>query len=219
MSMDQKTGGSGKSNQHRSLRLWPGVTIVILQWLMRFVIPDLIPGDTTLELGIFSTFGGLLAIILWWAFFSRAPRIERWSGVALMITVLIVSRFLVHDSIGTGFQGMMFFIYVSPVLSLGFVVWAVVSGYLPGKLHLATMFTAILISCGIWLLLRSDGITGDIDAEFTWRWVATHEERLLAQTIDEPMVIPPVDAAGDSLLYWPGFRGANRETDLPIPGR
>jgi len=118
---------------------------------------------------------------------------------------------LVHESIGTGFQGMMFFVYVSPVLSLGFVVWAVVSSYLSVKMRRVTMVATILLTCGIWTLLRSDGITGDIDVDFTWRWAATHEERLLAQTVDEPMVIPPADTAADSGFYWPGFRGPNRD--------
>ena len=211
MSKDQNSEGADKSNQQRSLRLWPGIAIVLLQWLFRFALPEIIPGDTTLELGIFGTFLGVLAIVLWWAFFSRAPRTERWAGIVLIITVLVFTRLLVHDSIGTGLQGLMFFVYVSPGLSLGIVVWAVISGYISDRFYLATMSATILATCGIWLLFRSDGITGDIDADFTWRWVATHEERLLAETVDEPMMIPPADAAADSEYYWPGFRGPNRD--------
>jgi hypothetical protein len=39
------------------------VVIVALQWLARFVVP----------------------IVVWWAFFSRAPRSERWGAVVLLV--------------------------------------------------------------------------------------------------------------------------------------
>jgi outer membrane protein assembly factor BamB len=211
MSKDQEPDGAGKSNQPQSLRLWPGIAIVVLQWLFRFVFPVLMPGDTTLILSVFGTLLGGLAIVLWWAFFSRAPWRDRLIGVVLMLTIVIVTRLLIHKSIETGLQGMMFFVYVIPGLSLGFVIWAVTSHRLSDRARWATMLATILLTCGFWLLFRSDGITGDIDADFAWRWAKTHEERLLAETIDEPLVLPPEDAAADSVLYWPGFRGHNRD--------
>lgn len=52
------------------LRLCPGVIIVALQWLLRFVVPIIIPEALTV-----GVMGGLvcgLAVVVWWGFFSRA---------------------------------------------------------------------------------------------------------------------------------------------------
>ncbi len=200
---------SDEPTQQKPLRLWPGVVIVILQWLVRFVIPVVVPD--AIELGVFGGLLGGLAVFLWWAFFSRAPRAERWSAVVLMIVALAATSRIIHESIATGMRGMMFAIYAIPVLSLAFVVWAVVSRRLSDGPRRAMMVATILFACGVWTLFRSDGITGDAGADFTWRWAETHEERLLAQAGDEPMALPSAPVATERGADWPGFRGPNRD--------
>ena len=61
---------------------------------------------------------------------------------------------------------MMFFIYAIPVLSLALVAWAVASRRLSDGPRRASMVAAILLACGVWTLVRTDGITGDGDREF-----------------------------------------------------
>jgi outer membrane protein assembly factor BamB/uncharacterized membrane protein YhaH (DUF805 family) len=153
-----------------------------------------------------------LAIFVWWAFFSRAPRIERWSAVILMIVALVATSFNIHDSIGTGMQGMMFFAYAIPILSLAFVLWAVASRRLPDRLRRVLMVLTILLACALWLLVRSKGITGEANADFTWRWAETHEEQLLARAGDESMAPLPDPAAAETGVHWPGFRGPYRDS-------
>jgi hypothetical protein len=123
---------------------------------------------------------GGLAVVVWWAFFSRAPRFERWGAVALMIVALGAASRILHPSIATGMMGMVFPIYAIPVLSLAFVVWAVATQRLSDGLRRVTMVATILLACGVWTLLRTDGITGDAASDFAWRWAETAEERLLA---------------------------------------
>ena len=103
----------------RPLRLWPGVVIVILQWLIKLGTPIVAPGAMA-----FAVIGGLvgaLAVIVWWVFFSRAPWSERLGAVVLMILGMFATFPLLHESIAKGAMGMLFFVLATPVLSLALV--------------------------------------------------------------------------------------------------
>ena len=71
------------------------------------------------------------------------------------------------------------------------------------------MAMTILISCGAFTLVRSDGITGNANAELVWRWATTNEERLLEEQ-KEP-VAENVTIQKDAEILWAGFRGAKRD--------
>ena len=176
----------------KPLRLWPGVVIVVLQWLGRFVVPIVVP-----EAYPFGAIGGIvggLAVVVWWAFFSRAPRTERWGAVVLMIVAMVATRPITHVSIQNGMMGMMFVMYAIPVLSLAFVAWAVASRRLSAVPRRVAMLAAILLGCGVWTLVRTNGLNGG-GSDLAWRWTKTAEERLLAQPGDEPTALPPAPAA------------------------
>jgi hypothetical protein len=57
----------------KPLRLWPGVLAVVLRWLARFGLRVVVPGFQGFSLGMMWGVGGALAVLVWWAFFSRAP--------------------------------------------------------------------------------------------------------------------------------------------------
>jgi outer membrane protein assembly factor BamB len=205
----KQTGGP---DEQRQLLLWPGIIIVVLQWLVRFGLPALFPGS-----GGFGVLGGLaggLAVFIWWAFFSRAARFERWGAVALMIVLLIATSRLVHESVLTGMQGMMYFVYTVPVMSLAFVIWAVASRNLSNLLRRVLMVISLLLACGVWTLLRSEGITGEGSAKFVWRWKETSEDRFLSRYGDESPAVRPSMEAKDRKAEWPGFRGPNRDAHV-----
>jgi len=201
---------AGQPIPKKPLRPWPGVVLVVLQWVIRFGVPLVLPDAVA-----FAVIGGVVAgllVIIWWAFFSRAPRIERWGAILLMALALFVTSRLIHVSIATAMMGMMFPLYSIPVLCLAFVVWAVASRGLPERLRRATMVATILLACGGWTLVRTGGFTGDLHHDFAWRWARTPEERLLAQAANEPVAPAVVSAAADVGPDWPGFRGAARDS-------
>src|SRR5579872_5099124 len=169
----------------KPLRLWPGVVIVILQWMIRFVLPVVVP-DTML----FAVLGGMvggLAVVVWWMFFSRAPWSERVGAIALMVVGLFATSRLVDESIRNGMMGMMLVISSIPILSLALVAWAVLSRRLSAGPRRAAMVATILLACGGWTLVRTGGITGEGASDLHWRWTPTPEERLLAQADDKPL--------------------------------
>lgn len=210
--MRSKTSTNGQSIDKR-IRLWPGILIVVLQWLIRYGLPVVAPGAVPIAvLG-----GAALGIVLlaWWAFFSRAPRNERWVAIVLMVAALYVTSLFIHISIATGAQGYMFILFSIPVLSLVFVAWAVITRNLSTGIRWITMIAAIIIATGTWTLVRNDGITGDFNLMLSWRWSETQEERSLEQG-----AYAQVESAGIPVLLeekpeWPGFRGPQRNNTIP----
>jgi outer membrane protein assembly factor BamB len=179
----------GERNCEQQLRLWPGVVAVTLQWLIRFGTPVVAPEATA-----FAFIGGLvgaLAVLVWWAFLSRVPQFERWGAVVLIIVAVAATPRILHQSIVGGMMGMMFGIYVIPGLSLALVVWAVISRALAVGARRVALVAAILVACGVWAFVRTEGITGGGRSQFAWRWKKTHEQELLARTGGEPVTLPP----------------------------
>ena len=216
--------------RQKPLRLLPGVVIVVLQWLCLLVVPIVAPSDVPAYVGPLGGLVGVLAVVAWWVFFSRAPRGERWGALVLMIVAMVATSRILHESVATGNMGFQFVLNATPYLSLAFVVWAVATRRLADRPRRAAMVATILLACGAWTLVRSAGITGDGAAEFAWRWTETPEERLLAQPDDEPTPLPPVPAtpvvpsapsdpltpaAPETAPDWPGFRGPDRDGIIP----
>jgi outer membrane protein assembly factor BamB len=194
----------------KPLRLWPGVVAAVLLCVVRFVIPLFFP--RALAFGFLGGVVCALAIVVWWVFFSRAPWSERLGAVAVMIVAVIATKPIIHVSIATGMMGMMFYIYAVPItLSLALVAWAVASRRLSDGPRRATMVATILLACGVWALLRTDGITGGAGAQLAWRWTQTPEQRLLAQAGDEPAALVSAPTTAVNRAEWPGFRGPDRD--------
>ncbi|MCA1629629.1 MAG: PQQ-like beta-propeller repeat protein [Acidobacteria bacterium] len=201
-----------KPTPQKQPRLWPGLLFAALLLLSMFVVPALVPNSI-----IFAMLGGVvsaLAIVVWWAFFSRTPRIERLAAVVLTVFALVATRLVVHASIAGAGMKMMFPIFGVMSASVALVVGLAISRRLPDRTRRAILAASILLVCGMWTLLRTGGITGEGDSDWHWRWSQTPEERLLAQQADEKPVpastlaAPPVAAAGAD---WPGFRGRERD--------
>ena len=138
----------------KPLRIWPGVVFAILGWILLLGAPQIRP-----EWGIYGMLGAIicsLGILLWWLFFSRAAWIERIGAVVLMVLAVIATKPLVHESIAGGAMGMLLYILIIPVITLALVVWAVATRQLSVRMRRGTMVLAIVVACGIFLLIRID---------------------------------------------------------------
>ena len=186
------TARTGEPTQ-KPLRLWPGVVLAVLLCLTRFVLPIVVPD--ALIVGIVGSLVGALAIVLWWTFFSRAPIIERWSAILLMIVAIAATSRILDKSVAGGMMGLMFPMYAIPALCVVFVVWAVATSRLSNGLRRATMVATILLGSGAWALLRTNGISGEASSDLRWRWAQSAEERLLAHASDNLPAIQPAPAA------------------------
>ena len=150
---------TGERNHGPQLQLWPGIVAVTLQWLIRYGIPAVFPEATFA--GVIGGCAGGLAVLVWWAFFSRAPKSERWGAVALIVVAMAATPRILDKSIATGMMGLMFFIYSIPILSLAFVAWAVATRRLGDVPRRVALVAAILVACAGWAFVRTNRITGD----------------------------------------------------------
>lgn len=191
-----------------SLRLWPAVVLVALQWLAFFLLPIAFPAAKLYFVLAALACGPLL--LVWWLFFSRAPWSDRLAALVVMIVGIVATPYVLHPSVREGNVGLQFYIWVIPILSLTFVVWAVVGRHLAEVPRRFAMAAAILLACGSLALVRNEGLRGDGSPVFAWRWSATSEERLLAVAGDEPTVLPGGPVAIQARAEWPGFRGPDR---------
>ncbi len=196
----------------KPLRLWPGVAIVTVQWLLWLVLPLVTPEGQLIS--FLGGVGGGLAVVVWWLFFSRAPWSERIGVLVLMVVAVIATRPFLDKSIQNGMMGMMFTFYVIPGLSLALVAGAAAGRRLSAGPRWAVMFVAILLACGAWTLLRTGGIYAG-GAQLAWRWTPTPEQRLLAQAGDETGARPAAAGAVETRADWPGFRGPHRDSVVP----
>jgi outer membrane protein assembly factor BamB len=188
------------STPRKPLRVWPGVAAATLQWIGWVVVPAVVPPWAIY--GMLAAFVLGVVILVWWLFFSRAPWSERLGAIVVMVIAVALTSLVVHPSISNGMMGMMLYVYSIPVLSLGLVVWAVVSRGFSTGLRRASMVAAIAIACGTLTLIRTDGISGEGDSDIEWRWTPTAEERLLARAADEPApppTVPPAAAQPEKL--------------------
>jgi outer membrane protein assembly factor BamB len=191
----------------KPLRLWPGVVAVVLLLLARFGLKAVIPGFGGFQLSMMWSFGGALLVVLWWVFFSRAPWLERLGAIVLMALALFGTWRLRHESMGP----LWLLAYAVPFLCLALVAGAAAARRLADGPRRATMAAAILLACGAWTLVRTEGISGDHAAKFAWRWTRTAEEKAIAQAGDVPAARVPAPAVTQASADWPGFRGPGRD--------
>ncbi|MGH9200880.1 MAG: hypothetical protein ACRD2A_06555, partial [Vicinamibacterales bacterium] len=139
-----------------SLRLWPGIAIVILQVLIWVGGPIVFP-DAQLPVGMLGALASAVAIVVWWVFFSRAVWAERLGAVILMILAVVTTRQIAHESMVGAGQGML--IYMMPPLYLApaLVLWAVATRHLQNGARRALLVAAILLAAAPFALMRTAG--------------------------------------------------------------
>jgi outer membrane protein assembly factor BamB len=196
----------------KSLRLWPGVIAVALQWLGWFLLPAVLPQAAFIGL-LMGVLGGL-AILLWWLLFSRAPWVERIGAPLLIVGALILTKRLVHPSIAGGAMGNLLYVLAIPVFGLALVAWAVVTRRFTTGARRVALLATILLGCSVFLLIRTGGLTAEFDNDFHWRWSKTPEQRLLAQASEETAAPAPAPAPATAESGWSGFRGPQRDSTV-----
>jgi outer membrane protein assembly factor BamB len=200
------TGTRSNESTRRPLRLWPGIAAAVLLLLARFGVKLVVPGAHGFFTGMTASFGCMLAVLLWWLFFSRAAWLERLGALVLLGVASLATIKLSHESMWPAALAT----YALPIFFIVFVASVVATHRLPDARRRMALAATILVACGGWAFVRTDGVDGDHVFRFTWRWSKSAEERLLARGSDEPTA-PSTELAPETGVAWPGFRGPARD--------
>jgi outer membrane protein assembly factor BamB len=199
---------SSESTRRTPIRLWPGVALAVLLIVLRLT-PIVI--DEVMPVAMMGAVVGGLLIVVWWLFFSRVPWSERLGVLALMIVALFVTSRLVHPSIAGGAMGFLLYVWAIPVMGVALVAAVAASRRLSSRSRRASIVAAIVVACGVWTLIRTEGVTSDlVGSDFRWRWTPSPEQLLLAQAADAPLTpsaAPPAGIANETV--------ATRAADSP----
>jgi len=208
MSEAAPAAATSAASESRPLRLWPAIVLLILMWAVRIVpgyIDDL-PLAALMAKFMGPAVCGLL-VLLWWAFFSRAPGRERMITLVGIVIIGVVTSLLVHFSM----QGFWLIAHPIPWGITAFTVAIVLTSRLPSQQRMMVALLAALVAFGYWDLVRNEGSWGDFHNTYYWRWEATPEDKFLAArqasaTKDEAAERVPLAEA-----EWPAFRGDRRD--------
>ena len=192
-------------------RLGAGLLIVLIQWLV-IKVPEWVAPTTMVRFFamLIGPLGGLLAVAVWWVFFSRFSGKTRATGLG---------AFLVVGGLAFRFKdpsmGMPMVVTALPLATTIWVLWSVFAAKVGGDgpvLRGGIAVMAVLV-WGVSMLLRMEGSDGTIRFTYAPRWGPTAEDRYVASLspVSDPVkatTTQAIVATGDD---WPAFRGPRRD--------
>ncbi len=200
-----------KPSGPRPLRIWPGVFLVVLMLLARFV-PAHLEGGLA-RYWMIAMMGPMLCcllLVIWWLAVSRATWKERVFGFLGLIAVFALAMVLEEPLMrGPGT------IYVT--LPMGMTAFVVGATWFKRRRPLTRTSAALLLAAvgfGFSILLRNDGMDGEYQLTLHWRWSRTAEEQLLTVKTTSPAGPETKASSVETNLSfatpeWPGFRGVD----------
>jgi outer membrane protein assembly factor BamB len=201
------------------LRLWPGVLIVALMWLVRTVVGMMAFSPGHFFFGYMVTpMAATVLVCLWWLFASRL----RWVDRQLVFAVFVVAAGATVFFSFKSFPFMAMILYCVPYILTAWVGWLLLSYRLSWPTRRAGLVALLVLGFLPYNFTRVDGMNGSFAAQFSPRWTPTPEERLLSSLSGShtPADVPagetaqPTEKLELSPGDWPGFRGANRDGRL-----
>jgi outer membrane protein assembly factor BamB len=200
-------------------RLWPAIVMVVLMWLAATIPGKLMPATMVQFMAAFiAPMACMLGMLIWWLFASRIPWRYRLLGAAAFLVIGGASFPLLHHE--PAFAIFLLVMRVLPVALTAWIGWLTVSFWLSWRIRWIGMLAAMLLSFGIYTLLRYDGTWGNFDGSFSFKWSPTSEDHFMEVLASENVSADADLIAKDAApLYlepgdWPGFRGPNRDGRL-----
>ena len=198
---------------HSVLRVWPAVVLLAVLLASRLVMNV---ADATIPVAMVWFMGPSLLMgfaLVWWLLFSRALLREKLTGFIGILLIGVVTTLLADVSV----RGFATVLYAAPVGIAGFAAGLILFRRRSPTVRTGIALMASLVCFGYWDLLRLEGMWGNWQPSFSWRWAKTNEDQFLASLNSLDRV---TEATGHQQLpvanaEWPGFRGPHRDAVVP----
>lgn len=155
-------------------------------------------------------FVALILTLAWWLFFTRIT----WFDRLLVVGVAVGALLLVL--VPHGADAMMYLFGILPVMVTGWLAWLILTPWMGWSARHIGLMCVIVACIGFFGLVRIEGLDGEFQAEYKWRWTPTAEQKLMAKQGETPgkanaQLEKPKDLkAGPA--DWPAFRGVGRDS-------
>ncbi|MDB5392413.1 MAG: hypothetical protein JWM11_8059 [Planctomycetaceae bacterium] len=198
----------------RPLWVWPTVALVALYWI-GFTVLALI------EIATFTQFLirlGLLALTsllftIWWLINRQVSLSERFLIFGVTIAGAVLSAVLSHTTV---VLPAVLMLAVPALLTVG-TIWLVLTRNKSPRMRQAGLLVALILIWGAVPTVRMEGLSGDGQPVFRWRFSPSSEDRFLAtKTAAKPDtdLLPPVKSNARLVAEpgdWLEFRGPQRD--------
>ena len=188
---------------------WLGPAFVAVIWLTYLIV-------WLLDMQTFAAFLTLVGVELimtllfigWWL-------MRPWPHLGLrflIIAAAIVPGIVVSAASDQAMRPFLLQLGFATVLGV-WAIWFIAIGRHAGHSHIVGLVTYMVLAWSAFLLIRSEGLQGNMHADVHWRWTPTAEQIYLAEkSRHSAATTQPVNhrlelRAGD----WPGFRGPDRD--------
>src|SRR5262249_11933921 len=126
-------------------RLWPGVVILVLQWLLILVPGWVAPGSRIQFMAMFwGPVAGAAGLALWWLFAGRLRWADRLLGLLTFAAAAGAAYPFCHQSVN--WFGLL--IYALPRVTTAWVLWLVVTSPLPWQVRRVGLAVVFLLAWG-----------------------------------------------------------------------
>jgi len=195
----------------KRLRLWLPIALICIYWVhflaMRLLdiqsFASFLSGMALLALAIFGFLG-------WWTFNRSLTGRERLAVVAAAVVGAAFALLLIKSTLPPPFLIMLMVPWVLTV----WAVWLLIARDWAPARRTGGLVLCLALAWGAFLLVRVEGLRGNMQAEVHWRWSPNAEESYLAGHPQSPAATAPATAGRTVAIQsgdWPGFRGPARD--------
>ena len=189
------------------VRVWPAL-VILAAVAAAWIVPPLVAPRTMFHFMAWfaAPILGTVAAMIWWTFAARVRGPFRWLVPALVIVPALALALTLHkgNEIVVAIFGLMAVLVV-------WVGWVTLSIPFPAEVRKVGLVAGLVAVWGVGSAVAVDGMGGDMQPDFRWRWQPSAEEQFAAERKAAPAPVTdakPVEVGpGD----WPGFRGAGRD--------